>query len=103
MDVDVGYAKKLGLELECRLIMSEKERLVIAHKEELQQIQGELSQSKLAFKRLLSKFERWKKILLGYRSAVRRHCDLSSLLQNGGHAKAQKRLARTIVGDEFLK
>ena len=37
MDVDVGYAEKLGLELECRLVILEKERLMIAHKEELQQ------------------------------------------------------------------
>lgn len=75
---------------------------MIAHKEELQQIRGELSQSKLAFKRLLSKFERLKKIPLGYRSAVRKRRDLSSLSQTGGHAKAQKRLARTIVGAETV-
>ena len=43
-----------------------------------------------------------KKIPLGYGSAVRKRRDLSSLSQTGGHAKAQKRLAHTIVGDETV-
>jgi len=43
------------------------------------------------------KLDQLKKTPLGFRSIARRRRDLSSLVQSGGHAKAQKRLSCSIV------
>ena len=102
MEVDVGYAEKLGLELQCRLSASEKESLVVSYEEQLRQIRSELSKSMLQLKRVVQRFDQLKKSPLGYRSQVRRRRDLSKLSQSGGHAKAQKRLARSLIGPETM-
>lgn len=77
--------------------------LVQAHSEALQSIRGELAKTKASLKRMVDKFSRLQKTPLGYRSQVRKRRDLSTLSQTGGHAKALKRLTRTLVGPETVR
>ena len=66
-------------------------------------IQFELSRTKLDLSRAVTKFNKLRQTPLGYRSQMRSRRDLSSLSQSGGHAKAQKRLARQLLGVETAR
>ena len=77
--------------------------LVGLHSATLQSVQGELAKTKASLKRMVEKFSRLQKTPLGYRSQVRKRRDLSTLSQSGGHAKALKRLTRTLVGPETVR
>ena len=44
-----------------------------------------------------------KKTLLGSRNQVRQRKDLGSLLRTGGHTKAQRKLACSIIGAQTVR
>ena len=70
LQVYIGQVENESLELSSRLESKahaiEKQSLLDIHKKELQSMKSELSKIKVHLKSLLSKFERLKKILIGY-------------------------------------
>jgi hypothetical protein len=76
----------------------EHSELQESHASQLGALQQDIVRTTAALKRLSNKLEGMRKTPWGYRSQTRKRRDLGELSQSGGHAKAQRRILRSIVG-----
>lgn len=98
-DLHVERIRHASIEADYKLATAS---LTQSHKTELQSVQQNLVRTKASLKSLSSKLDGMRKTPYGYRSQVRQRKDLGFLSQNGGHAKAQRRLIRAIVGPQTV-
>jgi hypothetical protein len=73
------------------------------HRSELQFLQAEFQNTKNILNKLHKKYGRMKLTPSGYRTQIRARKDLQNLSQFSGHAKAQRRLTRSIIAPATVK
>lgn len=77
--------------------------LVESHRSELERVKRDFDQTSKALAVLERKWQKVQSTPYGYRKQSRARRDLHNLSQSGGHAKAQRRLARSIVAPATVR